>query len=134
MTPSGSVRAQFIGEASCTRDQLNKTGAVIGGGRDSLSNSRASGELQFRMSSGQQHSTVLDINLTSTLQGILAQFSRPAIVNDFASFIIEEFCEKLSRRLQNSGKNGAADGLRLSRLPRRQAIRLWRRLLRKSPG
>jgi carbon-monoxide dehydrogenase small subunit len=95
-----------------------------------FSNSRAPGELQFRMSSGRQNSTVLDINLAFTLHGTLAQFSRPAVVNDFASFIIEEFCEKLSRRLQSSGKNGAADGR-----PRRwQAIRLWRRLLRKSPG
>jgi aerobic carbon-monoxide dehydrogenase small subunit len=86
------------------------------------------------MSSGRQNSTVLDINLAFTLHGTLAQFSRPAVVNDFASFIIEEFCEKLSRRLQSSGKNGAVGGLRLGRLRRWQAIRLWRRLLRKSPG
>jgi carbon-monoxide dehydrogenase small subunit len=59
---------------------------------------------------------MLDINLTFTLHGMLAQFSRPAIVNDFASSIIEQFCEKLSRRLQNSGKNAAVGGLRLSRL------------------
>jgi hypothetical protein len=43
-----------------------------------------------------------------TLQSRSAQFSCPTIVNDFASFIVEEFCEKLSRRLQSSGKNGAA--------------------------
>jgi hypothetical protein len=48
-----------------------------------------------------KNSTVLDINLTFTLQGMLAQFSRPAGGKDFASFIIEEFGEKLSRRLQS---------------------------------
>jgi aerobic carbon-monoxide dehydrogenase small subunit len=132
----GPIKAHFVGEASYTRHELNKTGSVIGGGRDSLSNSRASGELQFKMSPGKQESTVLDIQLTFTLQGMLAQFSRPAIVNDFANFIIEQFSENLARRLQSPGNDSkiSADGLSLSSLLRWQAARLWRRLLRKSGG
>jgi carbon-monoxide dehydrogenase small subunit len=132
----GPIRAQFIGEAIFTLDDRNRSGSLVGGGRDSLSNSRASGELQLSMSSGQQDSTVLELELTFSLQGMLAQFSRPAIVNDFVSFVMEQFFENLSRHMQSPGgnKKATADGLSLSRLLRWQAVRVWRRLLGRSPS
>jgi aerobic carbon-monoxide dehydrogenase small subunit len=131
----GPIKAQFLGEATYTLDDARRSGSVVGGGRDSLSNSRASGELQFRMSSGQLNSTLLEIDLTFALQGMLAQFSRPAIVNDFTSFVIEQFLENLSRRLQSPGdiSEAPANGFSFSRLLRWQVVQLWRRLLRKSP-
>jgi aerobic carbon-monoxide dehydrogenase small subunit len=131
----GPIKAQFLGEATYTLDDSKKSGSVVGGGRDSLSNSRASGELQFRMSSGQLNSTLLEIDLAFALQGMLAQFSRPALVNDFASFIIEQFSENLSHRLQNPGgiSEASASSFNFGRLLRWQAVQLWRRLLRKPP-
>jgi aerobic carbon-monoxide dehydrogenase small subunit len=75
----------------------------------------------------------LDIELTFTLQGVLAQFSRPAIVNDFTSFIMEWFLENLSYRLKNPGEaiEVAAASLTVMSMVRWQAVQLWRRLVRK---
>lgn len=131
----GPIKAQFLGEAIYALDDLTKSGSLVGGGRDSLSNSRASGELQFRMSPAQENSTALEIDLTFSLQGMLAQFSRPAIVNDFTSFIIEQFLENLSKRLQSPGDRAQVPAASLSfiSLVRWQAARLWRNLSRKLP-
>ncbi len=132
---NGSDQGAIRWRGGLQADDRNHSGSLVGGGRDSLSNSRASGELRFSMSPGQQASTALDIELTFSLQGMLAQFSRPAIVNDFTSFIIEQFTENLSRRLSpGDNKEATADGLSVSRLLRWQAVRFWRRLLGKSPG
>jgi carbon-monoxide dehydrogenase small subunit len=130
----GPIKAQFLGEAIYTLDERTRSGSLIGGGRDSLSNSRASGELHFRMSPVQRDATALDIDLTFSLQGMLAQFSRPAIVNDFTSFIIERFLENLSFRLKSPGAatKVPATSLTFLSLARWQSVRLWRRLMHKS--
>jgi carbon-monoxide dehydrogenase small subunit len=130
----GPIKAQFIGEANYALEERTRSGSLIGGGRDTLSNSRASGELHFRMSPGPQDTTALDIELTFTLQGMLAQFSRPAIVNDFTSFIMERFLENLSYRLKNPGEatKAAATSLSFMSMLRWRAVQLWRRLVRKS--
>jgi aerobic carbon-monoxide dehydrogenase small subunit len=130
----GPIKAQFHGEAIYALEDRTKSGSMVGGGRDSLSNSRASGELQFRMSSAQQNSTALEINLTFSLQGMLAQFSRPAIVNDFTSFIIEQFLENLSHRLQDPSNIAKVPvvALSFSSLVRWRAAKFWKRLTRKS--
>jgi carbon-monoxide dehydrogenase small subunit len=130
----GPIKAQFLGEAIYMLDERTRSGSLIGGGRDTLSNSRASGELHFRMSPAQQDATALDIDLVFSLQGMLAQFSRPAIVNDFTSFIIERFLKNLSYRLKTPGAAAKipATSLSFMSLVRWQAVQLWRRLTRKS--
>jgi aerobic carbon-monoxide dehydrogenase small subunit len=128
----GPIKAQFIGEAVYTLDDNAKSGSLVGGGKDSLSSSRASGELQFRMSPSQNNSTALKIDLTFSLQGMLAQFSRPAIVSDFTSFMIEQFLEKLSYRLQSPGDatKGSAASLSVVSLVRWQTVQFWKRFVR----
>jgi aerobic carbon-monoxide dehydrogenase small subunit len=131
----GPIKTQFLGEAIYALDDLTKSGSLVGGGRDSLSNSRASGELQFRMSPAQENLTALEIDLKFSLQGMLAQFSRPTIVNDFTSFIIEQFLENLSHRLRSPGAATKIPAASLSfiSLVRWQAVHFWRRLVGRSP-
>jgi carbon-monoxide dehydrogenase small subunit len=116
----GPIKAQFIGEANYTRDEVRKTGSVTGGGKDSLSNSRIQGQMDFSLIAPDPSATCVEISLSFTLQGMLAQFSRPSIVNDFSSYMIGLFADNLARQLSGEapleqGKRGSMDVLKMLR-------------------
>jgi aerobic carbon-monoxide dehydrogenase small subunit len=73
---------------------------ILGAGRDRLGASRASGELEYRLSAEQGGAaTRLDITVRALLLGPLAQFGRSAIVTDLAARLSEVFARNLERRL-----------------------------------
>jgi carbon-monoxide dehydrogenase small subunit len=96
----GPITAAFDGQARVVRDDAMQRGMILGAGRDRLGASRASGELEYRLSAEQGGAaTRLDITVRALLLGPLAQFERSAIVADLAARISEVFARNLERRL-----------------------------------
>ena len=96
----GPIAAAFNGEARVVRDDAMQRGMILGAGRDRLGASRASGELEYRLSAEQGGAaTRLDITVRALLLGPLAQFGRSGIVADLAARISEIFARNLERRL-----------------------------------
>lgn len=99
----GPIRAEFAGAAIYTRNETTKSGCVVGGGKDTLSGSRADGRLTFALTAKDAKSTQVEVKLDFALLGPLAQFSRPALVRDFTGYIIGLFAENVSRTLDGGG-------------------------------
>ncbi len=105
----GPIKAGFAGSATLERDEANKRGVIRGAGRDSLSGSRAKGDIGYTLSpSG--NGTRVGVDLEFMLQGPLAQFSRGGLVRDFASRLIAEFARNLSAQLAAGTQGGSAAG------------------------
>ena len=99
----GPIAAAFNGEARMIRDEAMQRGMILGAGRDRLSASRASAEIEYRLSAEQGGAaTRVDIAVRALLLGPLAQFGRSTIVNDLAARISDIFARNLERRLVGS--------------------------------
>ena len=104
----GPIAAAFNGEARVIRDESMQRGVILGAGRDRLGASRASAELEYRLSAEQGGAaTRIDFTLRALLLGPLAQFGRSAIVSDLAARISDMFARNLERQL--AGLPPAAD-------------------------
>jgi carbon-monoxide dehydrogenase small subunit len=77
-----------------------------GAGTDSISQSRAKGDVGYRIVAIDDRRTRVDITLDHMLQGALAQFSRSGLVRDFVTRMIADFGRNLAARM---GGAGAAD-------------------------
>jgi carbon-monoxide dehydrogenase small subunit len=99
----GPISAAFNGTAVLERDDVQMTGALRGAGTDSISHSRAKGDIGFRLHphDGQQKTRV-EITLDHMLQGPLAQFSRSGLVKNFVSHMIATFGRNLVARLEGA--------------------------------
>jgi aerobic carbon-monoxide dehydrogenase small subunit len=96
----GPIAATFNGEARVMRDEAMQRGIILGAGRDRLSASRASAEIEYGLSAEQGGAaTRVDITVRALLLGPLAQFGRSAIVSDLAARITDMFARNLERRL-----------------------------------
>ncbi|MBB6305901.1 2Fe-2S iron-sulfur cluster-binding protein [Xanthobacter tagetidis] len=114
----GPIRARFEGAATYQRDAAAHRGTVEGGGRDSLSGSRIAGRMAFAAAAAEPGATRLRVELAFTLQGMLAQFSRPAIVSDFTAYMVGQFADNLDRRLAgdlSAAATGPMDALKMLR-------------------
>jgi aerobic carbon-monoxide dehydrogenase small subunit len=99
----GPIAAAFNGEARMIRDEAMQRGMILGAGRDRLSASRASAEIEYRLSAEQGGAaTQVDIAVRALLLGPLAQFGRSAIVSDLAARIGDMFARNLERRMAGS--------------------------------
>jgi carbon-monoxide dehydrogenase small subunit len=99
----GPIAAAFNGEARMIRDEAMQRGMILGAGRDRLSASRASAEIEYRLSAEQgTAATQVDITVRALLLGPLAQFGRSAIVSDLAARIGDMFAHNLERRMAGS--------------------------------
>lgn len=95
----GPMQAAFDGTATLSIDQNTHTATLNGAGQDRLSNSRATGNICYRIESlGDQRSRV-NITMTYSLQGPLAQFSRSGIVKDFVRRMVKIFAENIEQSL-----------------------------------
>jgi aerobic carbon-monoxide dehydrogenase small subunit len=104
----GPIAAAFNGEARVVRDEAMRRGMILGAGRDRLGASRASAELEYRLSAEQDGAaTRIDFTLRALLLGPLAQFGRSAILSDLAARISDIFARNLERQL--AGLPPAAD-------------------------
>jgi carbon-monoxide dehydrogenase small subunit len=99
----GPIAAAFNGEARMIRDEAMQRGMILGAGRDRLSASRASAEIEYELSAEQgAAATRVDITVRALLLGPLAQFGRSAIVSDLAARIGDMFARNLERRMAGS--------------------------------
>src|SRR5699024_1611997 len=79
----GPMSASFNGQATLQRDDVNHAAVLKGTGVDSLSNSRARGDVEYVLYELDPEKTRVEVSLDYGLQGPLAQFSRSGLVQDF---------------------------------------------------
>ena len=94
----GPMKAAFEGAGTVSFDHDAMRGVVRGEGRDSLSGSRATGVVTWRVT-GENDGARVDISVDYALTGPLAQFGRSGLVRDFAARLTATFAENLRRRM-----------------------------------
>ena len=95
----GPMSASFNGAARLERDDSARSAVLKGAGQDSLSQSRANGDVAYRLVELSPASTRVDVDLLYSLQGPLAQFSRSGLVKDFVGRLIQEFGKNVALRM-----------------------------------
>jgi aerobic carbon-monoxide dehydrogenase small subunit len=107
----GPISAEFLGVADVTRRDATRTGTIDGSGKDKRSNSATRGLIGYEVKPGENpDETRVNVNIGYTLTGVLAQFSRSALVQDVAGRLVSAFVQNLEAKLSNkvSGATGAA--------------------------
>ncbi len=95
----GPMSARFEGAARLQRDDSRKRGVLKGAGQDSLSNSKAAGDIAYQLAARSANETEVAVDLQYSLQGPLAQFSRSGLVRDFVRRMIADFGKSVARRM-----------------------------------
>jgi carbon-monoxide dehydrogenase small subunit len=95
----GPMSARFEGAARLQRDDVHKRGVLKGAGQDSLSNSKAAGDIAYQLTARSASETEVEVDLQYSLQGPLAQFSRSGLVRDFVRRMIADFGKSVARRM-----------------------------------
>jgi len=94
----GPIAADFAGRAELTMDDANWSGSIQGRGLDKKNNSRARSDVRFALTE-QPAGTLVAIDVDFTLTGLLAQFSRGAIVQEIARRVVREFAANLEAKM-----------------------------------
>lgn len=114
----GPISARFAGSGSAEFDATRRQGRILGRGKDRAGGSNLSGTLEFAVEGeeGASGRARVGIDLRYTLEGRLAQFNRPELVEGFADYILGVFTANTDAVL--SGKTARPDpgGLRLGSL------------------
>jgi carbon-monoxide dehydrogenase small subunit len=98
-TKFGPMKASFAGAADLERDEAAKRGAIKGNGTDSLSGSRARGDISYQLFDAGGGRTRVAVAIDYSLQGPLAQFSRGGLVKEFVKTMVADFAANLNARL-----------------------------------
>lgn len=98
----GPMAARFNGAARLERDDQNRRGVLKGAGQDSLSNSKAAGDITYVLQAVSAGETEVLIDLQYSLQGPLAQFSRSGLVRDFVRRMMADFGKNVTRKMDPS--------------------------------
>ncbi len=98
-TKFGPMKASFAGAADLERDEAAKRGAIRGNGTDSLSGSRARGDISYQLFEAGPGRTRVAVAIDYSLQGPLAQFSRGGLVREFVKKMVADFAANLNARL-----------------------------------
>jgi aerobic carbon-monoxide dehydrogenase small subunit len=105
----GPIAADFAGEADVERDPASHGGVIRGQGRDSRTGSSAIGEVSYVLVGERAGAaTRVEIEIGYALRGALAQFGRPAIVNDLAERLTDAFARNVEARLSGKADLSAA--------------------------
>lgn len=96
----GPMAAAFNGAARLERDDAAMRAVFRGAGQDSLSQSRANGDITYHLEALSPTETRVNVNLLYSLQGPLAQFSRSGLVQDFVRRMIADFGNNVTARLR----------------------------------
>lgn len=105
----GPMSAAFAGAAKLERDDAAMRAMLRGAGQDSLSQSRAQGDVGYRIEALSPTTCRVLVDLTYTLQGPLAQFSRSGLVKDFVRRMIADFGRNVGAQL-TARAGGPASG------------------------
>lgn len=105
----GPISTNFAGVAEISMDDATHSGIVHGQALDRKNNSRARSEIRFNLAD-EDSATRVDVQVTFTLSGTLAQFSRGGIVQELAQKLTREFAGNLASamaaRLAEQGAGG----------------------------
>jgi carbon-monoxide dehydrogenase small subunit len=96
----GPIQARFTGRADLAYDDIARTGRIAGEGRDGASGTRLSAEADFRLRDDGTDASIIDIDVTYSLKGPLAQFGRGPIVRVFAAELAAMVARNLEARLR----------------------------------
>lgn len=95
----GPMSAAFAGAARLERDDAAKRAVLRGAGQDSLSKSRAQGDIAYQLQTLAADNTRVHVDMVYALQGPLAQFSRSGLVKDFVRRMVADFGKQVTQRL-----------------------------------
>jgi carbon monoxide dehydrogenase subunit G len=95
----GPITGAFQGHGEVRRDEAKHSGTFTGAGADRKSGSRVKGEARFALTAQDENETRVDIAVTYSLTGALAQFSRGAIVQELAAALTRDFAANLRARI-----------------------------------
>ncbi|MGJ8583810.1 MAG: xanthine dehydrogenase family Fe-S subunit [Marinosulfonomonas sp.] len=88
----GPITARFQGNGTFTTDDTSRQGHLSGQGKDKGGQSNVEGKLTFAVQPGEtDQMSDLDIALRFRLEGMLAQFNRPELVNGLVDYLLGEF-------------------------------------------
>jgi len=90
----GPIAAAFAGSGELTLDEAAHCGALSGQAADGKSNSRVKGDAAFDLTEA-EGGTRVGVNVTFSITGSLAQFSREGIVRALADQLTRQFAENL---------------------------------------
>jgi len=96
----GPMAAAFKGSAQLERDEAAMSAVLRGSGQDTLSQSRAKGDVGYRVEAVSEQESRVHVDLLYSLQGPLAQFSRSGLVQDFVRRMIADFGRNVALRLK----------------------------------
>ena len=105
----GPMVAEFHGVARIARDELTRTGEIVGSGKDKRSQSQTMGSVRYSVLQGPAAGTTqVDLSIGYALTGVLAQFSRSGLVHDVATRVTAAFAANLEARLASDAAGEAA--------------------------
>lgn len=104
----GPVRASMRGAGAYGLDPERKSGLLRGSGTDVLSRSRIDGTLEFTLKELSAQSTQVDVSLSYAVQGVLAHFSRSAIMHDFINGILRRFAANCEAAMSGKAQDDHA--------------------------
>jgi carbon-monoxide dehydrogenase small subunit len=105
----GPMQARFEGEAVLELDPSVRQACLRGRGRDRLTQSRAEGDIRWRVEASGSTSSLVSIEMDYSLQGPFAQFSRGGLVQEFVRRIVQQFAANMRQALQGPD-SGPATG------------------------
>ncbi|ANN66975.1 xanthine dehydrogenase family Fe-S subunit [Bordetella bronchialis] len=95
----GPMRAAFNGAARLDRDDAAMRAVFRGAGQDTVSRSRANGDIVYRVEDAGNGGARVRVEMAYSLQGPLAQFSRSGLVQDFVRRMIADFGRNVAARM-----------------------------------
>jgi carbon monoxide dehydrogenase subunit G len=98
----GPITGAFQGQGEVRRDAATQSGIFSGSGADRKSGSRVKGEAKFALTETGASETRVDLKVDYSLTGVLAQFSRGAIVKELAAALTRDFSANLRERIAAS--------------------------------
>jgi carbon-monoxide dehydrogenase small subunit len=99
----GPIRARFTGDAAVSYDAATRSGRIAGQGRDAASGTRLSVEAGFTAEPDGPDATLIRLDVSYALQGMLAQFGRGPVVRVFADTLAGAVAAALTARLTGGG-------------------------------
>jgi carbon-monoxide dehydrogenase small subunit len=102
----GPISPYFHGAARMERDFKTRAGRIVGAGKDQRSGSSTQGQISYRLVPTEGGAaTRVELSIGYSLQGLLAQIAREALVRDLAQRLIAEFARNLNRHLSGGTGN-----------------------------
>lgn len=97
----GPMKASFEGTATLDWNDSLKSATLTGTGNDRLSQSHATGQVSYHIESLSAQTTRIHVDMTYTLQGPLAQFSRSGMVQEFVRRLVKDFAKNIEQILRD---------------------------------